>query len=82
VYDCLLQGSGKFWSEKVSTPNILGWKASHSKKIGVQTFPLQIGVHEGKIGSAFSLTQQKSQCQFPKKKRKVKIVSSALFSAT
>jgi hypothetical protein len=38
------------------TPNILEWTASHSKKIGVHTFPLQIGVHEVKSWSAFSLT--------------------------
>jgi hypothetical protein len=34
----------------------LEWTAPHSKKNGVHTFPLQIGVHEVKIGSAFSLT--------------------------
>jgi hypothetical protein len=34
----------------------LEWTASHSKKIGVHTFPLQIGVHEVKSWSAFSLT--------------------------
>jgi hypothetical protein len=56
VDDWLLQGSEKFWSEKVSTPNILNWTASHSKKIGVHTFSLQIGVHEVKSWSAFSLT--------------------------
>ena len=52
----LLQGSEKFWSGKLYTPNILEWTASHSKKIGVHTFPLQIGVHEVKCWSAFSLT--------------------------
>ena len=57
MHDCLLQGSEKFWSGKLSTPNILEWTASHSKKIGVHTFPLQIGVHEVKSWSAFSLTQ-------------------------
>jgi hypothetical protein len=59
VHDFLLQGSKKFWSGKLSTPNILEWTASHSKKIGVHTFPLQIGVHEVKSWSAFSLTLTK-----------------------
>jgi hypothetical protein len=57
VHDGLLQGSDNFWSGKLSTRNILEWTASHSKKIGVHTFPLQIGVHEVKSWSAFSLTQ-------------------------
>jgi hypothetical protein len=56
VHDCLLQGTEKFWSENLSTPNILEWAASHSKKNWVHTFPLQIGVHEVKSWSAFSLT--------------------------
>jgi hypothetical protein len=56
VHDCLLQGSENFWSGKLSTPNILEWTAYHSKKIRVHTFPLQIGVHEVKSWSAFSLT--------------------------
>ena len=52
----LHQASEKFWSGKVSTPHILEWTASNSKKIGVHTFPLQIGVHELKSWSALSLT--------------------------
>jgi hypothetical protein len=39
-----------YWSGQLPTP----------KKIGVHTFPLQIGVHEVKSWSAFSLTHLKS----------------------
>jgi hypothetical protein len=58
VHDYLLQGNEIFWSGNVSTPNILDWTASHSKKIGLHIFLLQIGVHEAKSWSAFSLTQK------------------------
>jgi hypothetical protein len=60
VHDHLLQGSEKFWSGKVFTPNILEWTAPHSKKIGMRTFPLQIGMHQVKCWGEFSLTLPKS----------------------
>jgi hypothetical protein len=66
----LLQGSENFWSGKVSTPNILEQTASHSKKIGVHTFSLQIGVHEVKSWSVFSLSHlfSTSGCGHPQKR--------------
>jgi hypothetical protein len=68
-FECMIvysKEAKKFGVEiKVSTPNILEWTAFNSKKIGVYTFPLQIGVHEVKSWSAFSLTQPKKTISPP-----------------
>jgi hypothetical protein len=56
VDNCILQEIFSFWSGQRFTPNILEWTACHSKKVGVHTFSLQMGVHEVKCWSAFSLT--------------------------
>jgi hypothetical protein len=51
-----------FWSEQLPNPIFLEWMAVHSIFFGVDTCSLQnVGVHEVKVWSAFSLTLCLSQ---------------------